>query len=79
MKEESKPEYWLEKRKWTNFLKAIPANKPMGFVCDDANMLMRIRVTASILSNSPSYDRRFAVTVNYQTRVVTITATEKTK
>ena len=70
-------EEWLRDGKWTGFLMRVPLNKPKGYPCSNANDLQVIRVTASQLNNNPNCDRSFVVVVDYDTKVVTITATLK--
>lgn len=68
---------WLAERKWTGFLMRLPLNKTKGYPCQNANDAMSIRATASALSNNPDCDRRFSVIVDFDTKVVTVTATLK--
>lgn len=68
---------WLALRKWTGFLMRVPLNKTMGYPCQNANDLMSIRATASMLKNNPDCDREFKVFADFDTKVVTVTATPK--
>lgn len=68
---------WLEDRKWTAFLLSVPLGKPKGYPCGDANHLMSIRVTASMLNKDPECDRVFKITADFDTKVVTVTANNK--
>lgn len=68
---------WFEDGKWTAFLMSVPIGKPKGYPCDDANKLMSIRVTASMLNNNPECDRIFKITADFDTKVITITANKK--
>lgn len=68
---------WLSERKWTGFLMRVPLNKSKGYPCENANDLMSIRATASMLTQNPECDRKFSVAVDFETKVVTITATLK--
>lgn len=68
---------WLAERKWTGFLMRIPLDKTKGYPCKNANDVMSIRATASMLSNNEECDRRFTVIADFDTRIVTITATKK--
>lgn len=68
---------WLADRKWTGFLMCIPLDKPKGYPCKNANDASSIRSTASMLNNNNDCDRRFKVDVDYDTKIVTITATKK--
>ena len=70
---------WLAEGKWTAFLMSVPIDKAVGYPCDDSNFIMRIRVTASMLNKDEECDRRFKVTADFDTRIVTITATRKTE
>lgn len=69
---------WLELRKWTGFLMRIPLDKSKGYPCKNANDAMSIRATASMLNNNDECDRRFKVVVDFDTKIVTVTATNKT-
>lgn len=64
----------LKSRKWQKFLMAVPLNKPSGYHIDNANDIQVLRVRASQLSNADKCDRTFNVTVDYETKVVTVTA-----
>lgn len=68
---------WLAERKWTGFLMRIPLDKTKGYPCQNANDVMSIRATASTLSNNKECDRRFTVIADFDTKIVTITATKK--
>lgn len=68
---------WLTERKWTGFLMRLPLNKTKGYPCQNANDAMSIRATASALSNNPDCNRKFSVIVDFDTKVVTVTATLK--
>ena len=68
---------WLAERKWTGFLMRIPLEKTKGYPCQNANDVMSIRATASMLSNSDDCDRKFKVVADFDTKIVTITATKK--
>jgi hypothetical protein len=68
---------WFDEGRWTAFLMSVPLGKAKGYPCGDANKLMSIRVTASTLNNNPDCDRRFKVTADFDTKVITITATKK--
>lgn len=68
---------WLAERKWTGFLMRIPLDKTKGYPCKNANDLMSIRATASMLSNNPDCERKFSITADFDTKVITITATQK--
>ena len=68
---------WFDEGRWTAFLMSIPLGKAKGYPCEDANKLMSIRVTASTLNNNPDCDRSFKVTADFDTKVITITATKK--
>ena len=70
---------WLAEKKWKGFLLSVPLGKPMGYPCEDSNYLMRIRVTASVLNKDPECDRSFKITADFDTKVVTVTATKKTE
>ena len=70
---------WFAERKWTGFLMQIPLNKPKGYPCKNGNDVMSIRATAAMMSTNPLCDRRFAVTADFETKVITITATLKEK
>lgn len=74
MSKASIPNDWLKKRKWKEFLMSVPLDKPMGYSVENANDMYTLRVRASQLSNSEDCDRSFSVTIDYDTRVVTITA-----
>ena len=68
---------WLDEKKWTAFLLCVPIGKPKGYPCDDANNLMSIRVTASMLNKDPECDRVFKITADFDTKVITVTANKK--
>lgn len=68
---------WLAERKWTGFLMRLPLNKSKGYPCQNANDAMSIRATASMLTNNPECDRKFSVVVDFDTKVVTVTASLK--
>lgn len=68
---------WLAERKWTAFLMRLPLNKTKGYPCQNANDLMSIRAIASMLSTNPECDRRFSVVADFDTKVITVTATRK--
>lgn len=68
---------WLAERKWTGFLMRLPLNKTKGYPCQNANDAMSIRATASQLSNNDACERKFSVVVDFETKVVTITASLK--
>ncbi len=68
---------WLAEGKWTAFLMSVPLDKPMGYPCADSNHIMRIRVTASMMNKDPKVDRSFKVTADFDTKVITVTATNK--
>ena len=70
----TKPDDWLKQRKWKEFLMSIPLGKPMGYSVENANDMYTLRVRASQLSTSADCDRTFSVTIDYDTRVVTVTA-----
>ncbi len=70
---------WLALRKWKAFLLSVPLDKSIGYPCEDSNSLMSIRVTASILNKDPECDRSFKITADFDTKVVTVTATNKTE
>lgn len=53
---------------------AVPLNKPSGYHVENANDMYTLRVRASQLSTSADCDRTFSVTIDYDTRVVTVTA-----
>lgn len=68
---------WFDEKKWTAFLMSVPIGKAKGYPCDDANKLMSIRVTASTLNKNPNCDRVFKITADFDTKVITVTATKK--
>ena len=68
---------WFAGRRWKAFLMRIPLNKAKGYRCENANDTMSIRATASMLNNNEACDRRFKVDVDFETKIVTITATKK--
>ena len=70
-------EEWLERRKWKNFLMNIPLNKPKGYHFVNSNDLAVIRVRAAQLNKDKYCERKFSVTIDYDTKVATITATLK--
>ena len=74
MSKASVPNEWLKKRKWKEFLMSVPLGKPTGYGVENANDMYTIRVRASQLSNSQDCDRTFSVTIDYDTRIVTVTA-----
>ena len=68
---------WLALRKWTGFLMRIPMDKTKGYTCQNSNDAMSIRATASMLNGNENCDRRFKVVVVFDTKIVTVTATQK--
>ena len=68
---------WFSERKWTGFLMRIPLNKTKGYPCTNANDVMSIRAIASMLSTDPLCERKFSVTADFDTKVITLTATLK--
>ena len=68
---------WFDEGKWTAFLMSVPIGKAKGYPCEDANKLMSIRVTASMLNKNPDCDRVFKITADFDTKVVTVTANKK--
>ena len=76
-KEQPKPEELLKKRKWKNFLLALPLNKSKGYPFESANDLNTIRVRATQLNKDVACERKFSVTIDFDTKVATITATQK--
>ena len=65
---------WLSQGKWTAFLLQVPLDKAKGYLCNSANDIDKIKVTASTLSKREDCDRRFSITPDFDTRVVTVTA-----
>lgn len=76
-REQPKPEELLQKRKWKKFLLAIPLNKPKGYSFLDANDMNTIRVRATQLNKDTSCERKFSVSLNLDTKIATITASNK--
>ena len=68
---------WLSEGKWTAFLMRVPLNKTRGYLCNSANDIYSIKVIASILSNKPDCDRKFSLTPDWNTKILTVTATKK--
>ena len=68
---------WLDERKWTGFLMRVPINKTKGYPCQSANDVMSIRATASMLTQNPDCDRKFSVVADFDTKVITVTASLK--
>ncbi len=68
---------WLALRKWTGFLMRLPIGKTKGYPCENANDVMTIRATASMMSNDPDCDRKFSIVADFDTKVITITASLK--
>lgn len=64
----------LKDRKWKAFLMAVPLGKPKGYHVENANDMYTLRVRASQLSSSEDCDRTFSITLDYDTKVVTVTA-----
>ena len=56
---------------------AIPLTKAKGYLLENANDLSIIRVRAAQLNADTNCDRKFSVTLDYNTKVATITATLK--
>lgn len=79
MKEKEKltAEEWLERKKWKNFLMNIPLNKAKGYLFNNSNDLAVIRVRATQLNKDNSCERKFSVTIDFDTKVATITANLK--
>ena len=76
-KEQQKPEELLQKRAWKKFLMAIPMNKSKGYPFESANDLNTIRVRATQLNKDVACERKFSVTIDFDTKVATITVTPK--
>ncbi len=70
-------EEWLRQRKWKKFLMAVPLNKPKGYHLENSNDLMTLRVRATQLNKDTNCDRNFSVTIDFDTKVATITTTNK--
>ena len=68
---------WLAERKWTAFLMRIPIGKTKGYPCHSANDVMSIRATASMMSSDPNCERKFSVVADFDTKIITVTATVK--
>lgn len=68
---------WLAERKWTAFLMRVPLNKTKGYPVQNANDAFSIRTIASMLTNNPECRRQFSVICDFDTKVVTVTATQK--
>lgn len=68
---------WLSEGKWTAFLMRVPLNKTRGYLCNSANDICSIKVIASLLSNRPDCDRKFSITPDWDTKILTITASKK--
>lgn len=68
---------WLSERKWTGFLMRIPLDKTKGYPCQNANDAMAIRTTASMMNNNKECERKFSVVVDFDTKIVTVTASLK--
>ena len=69
---------WLSLGKWTGFLMRIPIDREMSYQCKDANDLYSIRVRASQLSKSEKCDRSFEVKLDFDEKLVVVTAKQKT-
>lgn len=74
MKKTKNPSDLLKQRKWKEFLMSVPVGKPTGYNVENANDMYTLRVRASQLSSSEDCDRTFSVTIDYDTKVVTVTA-----
>lgn len=72
-----KAEDYLKKREWKKFLLALPVEKPRGYPFQSANDLNTIRVRATQLNTDAECNRKFSVAINFDTKVATITATNK--
>ena len=68
---------WLSEGKWTGFLMRVPIGDPKGYLCGNANDLNCIRSTAAILNSDPDCERRFYVSADFDTKVVTVQASLK--
>lgn len=68
---------WLAEKKWTGFLMCVPIGNAKGYLCENANELNCIRSTAAIMNNDPDCDRRFYVSADFETKVVTVQASLK--
>lgn len=68
---------WFSERKWTGFLMRVPLGEAKGYLCDKANDINSIRATAAMLNSDPECERKFYVAADFDTKVVTIQASNK--
>ena len=68
---------WLAEGKWTAFLMQVPLGGAKPYMVGDANDLNCIRTTAAILNKNPECDRMFSLGVDFDTKVISVTATLK--
>ncbi len=52
---------WADKRKWSNFLRAIPLNDPISFAFATPTDLIKVKVTAYMMNSNPKCDREFSI------------------
>lgn len=76
-KDQPRAEDYLQKRAWKKFLMSLPIGKTKGYPFQSANDLTTIRVRAAQLNKTEDCDRRFAVSIDFDTKVATITANNK--
>ena len=71
------PQYWMDRRKWTKFLTALPTDgKGRAFFAQTREDMFVIRVRASQINKSQN-DVKFVVTLDLDNKVVTITKSKK--
>lgn len=70
-------EEWFAAGKWTGFLMRVPLNKALGYICKRDKDVSSIRTIASIMNNDADCPRKFEIVANFDTMVVTVTATLK--
>ena len=70
---------WLSNRKWTGFLMTVPLGEAITRRVMDSNDAMSIRTTASMLNKNGNCGRTFKVVIDFDSREVTVTATNKTE
>lgn len=76
-KDQLRTEDYLNKRAWKRFLMSLPVGKAKGYPFESANDLNTIRVRAAQLNKDETCEKKFSVTIDFDTKVATITASNK--
>ena len=54
-------EEWLKKKKWSNFLRAIPLDSEKTYTFVSPSELVRVKVTAYLMNSNSRCDRKFVI------------------